>query len=158
MGQIHFCAGKSWCCCSYQQEMTFFLTVKSTQLRLFMSDSHGAMVSSWLRWKVSLKPKVFSFCLSGSCKALRVAWHSGHCSRTSRHLQSCTKETIHDVQGKGRKGFVLALACPFLCHCKGWCFVCVCGGVWGSYGLPAQNNTILLLATIMCSLNTHISI
>lgn len=155
MGQINFCAGKSWCCCSYQQEMTFFLTVKSTQLRLYLSDSHGAMVSSWLTWKVSLKPKVFSFCLSGSCEALRVAWHPGHCSRTSAvwHQGDNSWHT-----SKGRKGFVFALACPFLCHCKGWCFVFVCGGALGSYGLPAQNNTILLFPTITCSLNIHISI
>ena len=30
MGQINFCAGERQGCCSYQQEMTFFLTVKST--------------------------------------------------------------------------------------------------------------------------------
>lgn len=115
MGQIHFCAGKSWCCCSYQQEMTFFLTVKSTQLRLFMSDSHGAMVSSWLRWKVSLKPKVFSFCLSGSCKALWVTWHSGHCSRTSAELH----------QGDNSR-----------CASKGEERVCACFGL--SIPLPLQ--------------------
>lgn len=40
--------------CSYQQEMPVFFSVKSTQLRPFLGDSHRAPVACrWLRCKLS---------------------------------------------------------------------------------------------------------
>lgn len=95
MGQINLCAGKSQCCCSYEQETPVFLSVKSTQLRLFLGDSHRAsMARRWLRWKVSLNPGVSAF---GSVI-------QRHC----RHILRCWKQ-----------------ACPFFHHCKESGFECM---------------------------------
>lgn len=95
MGQKKkFCAGRSWCCFLYQQEMTFFSTVKSTQLSPFWGDSHRAMASSWLMWDISLKHRGPSFCSSGACRG----------SLGGRALRCGTKEMLHDRSVNGRKG------------------------------------------------------
>lgn len=93
-----FCAGRSWCCFLYQQEMTFFLTVKSTQLNQFWGDFHRAMASSWLTWDISLKHKGPSFYSSGACRGCPGG----------RALRCGTKEMLHDRRVNGRKHFGLA--------------------------------------------------
>lgn len=72
MGQINFCAGKSQCCCSHQQEVPVFLSVKSTQLRLFWDDSHRASgARRWLGWKNLSQPWGLCFLVSHT-KALQT--------------------------------------------------------------------------------------
>lgn len=112
----------------------FFLTVKSTQLKPFLGDSHkAAMLSSWLRQKMSHN--------LGVCFLQPGANNNWSCK-----CAADTSSMFYFFQQHWKKTH------PVVYHCKEQGFMCVCSF---NCTLPVQNNMALLFP-IRCALQTYI--
>lgn len=117
--------------------MTFFLTVKSTQLRLFLGDSYrAATVSSWLRWKASLNPRISAFHSPGTCEG-----------RSCKCTADISSRVVSSSAGNRPIHSSVTARTEVLCVCS---FSCT---------LPARNNMLLLFFYYhVCCLDIYISL